>query len=77
LPAPFATAELRNCGTAEFETSWGDFNFAISHFRNFALPEPTIVNVLSLSLFVFGVVADHPHHAFAVDDLALVANLFY
>jgi hypothetical protein len=29
---------------------------------------------LSLALFVFRVDADHPHHAFAVDDLALVAN---
>jgi len=31
----------------------------------------------SLSLFVFRVFADHPHYAFAVDDLAFVANLFY
>ena len=30
---------------------------------------------LSLSLFVFGVRADHPHHPFAADDLAIVANL--
>jgi hypothetical protein len=32
---------------------------------------------LPLTLFVFRVDADHPHHTFAVDDLALVANLFY
>src|ERR1700730_11634891 len=32
---------------------------------------------LALALLVFRVDADHPHHAFAVDDLALVTNLFY
>src|SRR5579863_7577176 len=32
---------------------------------------------LPLALFVFRVDADHPYHAFAVDDLALVANLLY
>jgi hypothetical protein len=32
---------------------------------------------LSLSLFVFGINADHSHHAFAMDDLALVAHLLY
>jgi hypothetical protein len=32
---------------------------------------------LSLPLFVFRVLANHPHHTFAVDDFALVANLFY
>ena len=32
---------------------------------------------LSLPLFVFRVDADDPHHAFAVDHLALVANLLY
>src|SRR5882672_10531599 len=31
---------------------------------------------LSLPLFVFRVHADDPHHAFAMDHLALVANLF-
>jgi hypothetical protein len=31
---------------------------------------------LSLALFMFRVFADHPHHALAADDLALVANLF-
>jgi hypothetical protein len=30
----------------------------------------------TLALFVFRVFADHPHHALAADDLALVANLF-
>jgi hypothetical protein len=29
-----------------------------------------------LSLFVLGIRADHAHHAFAVDDLAVVAHLF-
>jgi hypothetical protein len=32
---------------------------------------------LSLSLFMFGIDTDHSHHAFAVDDLALVAHLFH
>jgi hypothetical protein len=32
---------------------------------------------LPLPLLVFGVDADHPHHSFAVDDLALVANFLY
>src|SRR5579864_1655282 len=32
---------------------------------------------LALALLVFRVGADHAHHALAVDDLALVANLFY
>jgi hypothetical protein len=31
----------------------------------------------SLPLFVFRVNANHPHHALAVDDLALVTNLLY
>jgi len=26
---------------------------------------------------MFRVFADHPHYAFAVDDLAFIANLFY
>src|SRR5208283_5914320 len=32
--------------------------------------------LLPLPLLVLGVGADHPHHALAVDDLALVTNLF-
>jgi hypothetical protein len=36
-----------------------------------------IPNLLSLPLFVFGVDANHPHHALAMDDFALVAHLFY
>jgi hypothetical protein len=31
---------------------------------------------LALSLFVLRIRADHAHHAFAVDDLAVVAHLF-
>jgi uncharacterized membrane protein YraQ (UPF0718 family) len=31
----------------------------------------------ALTLLVFGVGADHAHHALAVDDFALVANLLY
>jgi hypothetical protein len=31
----------------------------------------------SLALFVFRVDADHAHHAFAVDDLALVTDFLY
>src|SRR5690349_9250524 len=31
---------------------------------------------LSLTLLVLGILADHPHHALAANDLALVANLF-
>jgi len=34
-----------------------------------------VVVLLSLTLFVLGVVADHPHHTLAADDLALVADL--
>src|SRR5271155_1161907 len=32
---------------------------------------------LALALFVFRVDADHPHHTFAVDDLALVTDFLY
>src|SRR5437868_4779234 len=32
---------------------------------------------LSLPLLVLRVLADHPHHATAVDDLTLIANLLY
>jgi hypothetical protein len=32
---------------------------------------------LSLPLFVFRVDANHPHHALAMNDLALVAHFFY
>jgi len=31
--------------------------------------------LLALPLFVLGILADHPHHTLAVDDLAFVANL--
>src|SRR5258706_5418393 len=31
-------------------------------------------NPLTLTLFVFRVLADHPHYSLAVDDLALIAN---
>lgn len=30
-----------------------------------------------LTLFMFGVFADHPDHSTAADDLALITNLFY
>jgi len=32
---------------------------------------------LSLTLLVLGVLADHPHHTLAVDDLALIADFLY
>jgi hypothetical protein len=50
------------------------------------LPEVKVLNfhflailatVLSLPLFVFRILANHPHHTFAVHDLALVTNLLY
>jgi hypothetical protein len=31
----------------------------------------------SLALFVLGIFANDPHHALALDNLALAANLFY
>jgi len=34
------------------------------------------MNPLSLTLLVLGIGADDAHHAFAVDDLALIAHLF-
>jgi hypothetical protein len=34
-----------------------------------------MVYPLSLPLLVLGVVANHPNHTFAADDLALVADL--
>jgi len=36
-----------------------------------------IGNDLSLPLFVFRVDANYPHHALAMNDLALVAHFFY
>src|SRR4030095_6735025 len=36
-----------------------------------------LISRLSLSLLVFGIHANHPNHALAMDDLALVAHLFY
>src|SRR5260370_31128256 len=36
-----------------------------------------IVLLFPLSLLVFRILANHPHHTFAVDDLALIANLLY
>jgi hypothetical protein len=38
---------------------------------------PRAQSALSLALFMFRVDADHPHHAFAVNDLAFVANFLY
>ena len=35
------------------------------------------ISLLSLSLFVFGICADHSYYALAMDDLALVAHLLY
>jgi hypothetical protein len=32
---------------------------------------------LTLTLLVLGILADHPHHAVALDDLAVFANLLY
>jgi hypothetical protein len=37
----------------------------------------SLIAGLPLALFMFRVHADHAHHAFAVDDLALVANLLH
>jgi hypothetical protein len=42
-----------------------------SAFRN---PQSAILS--SLSLFMLRVGADHAHHAFAVDDLAVITHLF-
>jgi hypothetical protein len=36
-----------------------------------------LAKALSLALFMFRVDADHTHHAFTVDDLALVADFLY
>jgi hypothetical protein len=44
----------------------------------FRLTRPALsVALLSLPLFVFRVFADHANHAATMDNLALVANLFY
>src|SRR5258706_2960418 len=32
---------------------------------------------LSLTLLMFGILANHPHHTLALDDLALIANFLY
>jgi hypothetical protein len=42
-----------------------------------AIANPKSKIGLSLSLFMFGVDANHSHHTFAMDDLALVAHFFY
>jgi hypothetical protein len=34
-------------------------------------------SALALALLVLRVLANHPHHSAAMDDLALVTNLFY
>jgi hypothetical protein len=34
-----------------------------------------MIPLLTLTLLVLGVLADHPHYSLAMDDLALVANL--
>jgi hypothetical protein len=49
----------------------------MSELRLLATQNSTLIAALSLALFVFRVDANHPHHTFAVDDLALVANLLY
>jgi hypothetical protein len=41
------------------------------------MPQSPAAEKSALALFVFRVDANHPHHTFAMDDLALVANLFY
>jgi hypothetical protein len=44
------------------------------------MPLPAISRAcssLSLSLFMFRIRANHAHHTFAMDDLAVIAHLFY
>jgi len=38
--------------------------------------QATTVAILSLSLFMFGVGADHAHNAAAMNNLAFITNLF-
>jgi hypothetical protein len=49
-----------------------NFKFQISNPSWFDLTSD--LYDLSLALFVLGVLAQHAHHAFAPNDLALVAN---
>jgi hypothetical protein len=44
-----------------------------SRLRSLLIAQRSLL-ALPLALFVFRVGADHAHHTFAVDDLALVAN---
>ena len=37
----------------------------------------THIRASALTLFMLLILTDHPHHAAAMDDLALVTNLFY
>src|SRR6266567_3915530 len=48
----------------------------IARYRHGWKPCPP-ESCLPLALFVFRILADHPHHALAVNDLALVANFLY
>src|SRR5687767_13306315 len=56
-----------------------DIGFGIWDFLRSAVrtPQSAISLSLSLPLFVLRIVANHPHHAFSMNDLALIADLFY
>src|ERR1700691_200200 len=48
-----------------------------SHEQSFLARGSKLEAALSLTLLMFRVLADHPHHTLAVDDLALVTNFLY
>src|SRR5207249_8080313 len=59
--------------------------FSIPNYR-FQIPDCRVPNLesgisnfqfLSLALFMLRIIANHAHHAFSMNDLAFVADLFY
>jgi hypothetical protein len=52
-----------------------DFGLKSFTFQS-AIHDPHSAFLSSLSLFMLRVGADHAHHAFAVDDLAVITHLF-
>jgi hypothetical protein len=80
--------DLRALIRRKIDTSYTSHNFTIADCRlliadlrktlvfQSEIRNPKSEILSSLSLFMLGVGADHAHHAFAVNDLAVVAHLF-
>jgi hypothetical protein len=79
---PDRTCQLPKFPIAKNRRNWIEFLFHPNRYdKSFSTVNFGIYQFwqsrLALPLFMLRILADHTHHALAVHDLALVANLFY